>query len=86
MNRGSVIIRWRVHWQAVKSLQWRPQLAVDIRLLVLTILNGLLYWPWRWLRLALDAGDHHPDWVFGLFLLTGWMWFELWKAAVARFK
>jgi hypothetical protein len=31
---------------------------LDSRIVVLTLLNGLLYWPWRWLRVAFDAGDH----------------------------
>jgi hypothetical protein len=82
----SVSSRWRDWLQAFKSLPWHPQWSVDVRLLVLTILNALLYWPWRLLRQAFDAGNHHPNLVLGLLLVTLWMWIELCKAVTARFK
>jgi hypothetical protein len=81
-----VMGRWRARWEAAKSVKWNARWAVDGRLVVLTLINALLYWPWHWLRLAFDAGDHHPDLVFCLLVFTLWMWFELWKAAMTRFK
>jgi hypothetical protein len=83
---GRVPSRWRERWKAAISIKCGQRWSTDDRLIVLTLINALLYWPWHWLRLAFDAGDHHPDLVLGLLLLTLWMWFELGKAVIARTK
>jgi hypothetical protein len=49
----------------------------------LTLLNASLYWPWHWLRVAYDAGNHHPHLVLALLALTVWTWWQL-IAAIAR--
>jgi hypothetical protein len=61
------------------GLKW-----VDSRPIGLTLINALLYWPWRWLRVAYDAGDRHPE--LGLFMmaLTLWAWWQLLTAVVHR--
>ena len=59
---------------------------LDSRILVLTLLNALLYWPWRWLRLASDAGEHHPQLVLLMVLLTLWAWGQLLVAVLNRIK
>jgi hypothetical protein len=82
---GRAPSRRRARWQASRSVKWDPRWTVDARLILLTLINALLYWPWHWLRLAFDAGDHHPNLVLGLSLLTLWMWLELGKAVTARF-
>jgi hypothetical protein len=84
--RGGVLERWRGRWQAYISSQRDTRWSVDFRLIVLTIINVLLYWPWHLLRVAFDAGDHHPNLALGLLLLTLWMWFELCTAILGRFK
>jgi hypothetical protein len=59
---------------------------LDSRIVVLTLVNGLLYWPWRWLRVAFDAGDHHPQLVLLMLLLTLWAWAQLLVAVLNRIK
>jgi hypothetical protein len=71
---------------AAKLLQWHSPWSAEFRLVVLTILNALLYWPWHLLRVAFDAGDHHPTLALGLLLLTLWLWFELCTTILMRFK
>jgi hypothetical protein len=58
----------------------------DWRLLGLTLLNALLYWPWRWLRVAYDSGDHHPSLVLAMVVLTLWLWFQLLTSVIGRLK
>jgi hypothetical protein len=84
--RTEARVRWRAWWQATKRLKRDPWSALDTRLLTLTLLNALLYWPWHWLRVAFDAGNHYPLIVLGMMLLTLWLWSELVKAVVDRFK
>jgi hypothetical protein len=84
-SSGPAPRRWREHWKAAKRLRWGPRWSLDARLALLTFINALLYWPWHWLRVAFDAGDHHPNLVFGLLLVTLWMWLELLKAVTGRF-
>jgi hypothetical protein len=60
--------------------------SLYVRLLVFTILNGLIFWPWRWLRVAYDAGDHHPQLVLGMVILTLWTWTQLVSAIIRLFK
>jgi hypothetical protein len=89
MNRSSesgVLSRWRACWLAARSIKWNQRWAIDARLVLLTLVNALLYWPWHWLRTAFNAGDHHPNLVLGLLLLTLYLWFELAKAVSDRFK
>jgi hypothetical protein len=83
---GGVLNRWRARWPAAQLLQQHARWSVDLRPIVLTILNVLLYLPWHFLRVAFDAGDHHPNLALGLLVLTLWMWFELCTAIVSRFK
>jgi hypothetical protein len=84
---GGILNRWRARWQAIKFTKWdRHWSLLDARLVVLTVLNAFLYWPWHWLRVSFDAGDHHPTLVLGMMLLTFWMWSELAKALINRFK
>jgi hypothetical protein len=59
---------------------------LDSRIVALTLLNGLLYWPWRWLRVAFDAGDHHPQLVLLMLFLTLWAWGQLLVAVLNRIK
>jgi hypothetical protein len=59
---------------------------VDSRIVGLTLLNALLYWPWRWLRVAYDAGDHHPQLVLVMTTLTLWAWWHLLAAVIHRFS
>jgi hypothetical protein len=59
---------------------------IDLRIVVITLLNALLYWPWHLLRMAFDNGYYYPKMVFGMAILTLWMWFELGKAFVVRFS
>lgn len=58
----------------------------DSRIVVLTLLNALFYWPWRWLRLAFDAGEHHPQLVLFMVFLTLWAWGQLLVAVLNRIK
>jgi hypothetical protein len=83
---GSLLDRWRARWAAAQSSQRHTRWSLDLRLVVLTTLNVLLYLPWHFLRLAFDAGDHHPNLALGLLILTLWMWFELYTAILSRFK
>jgi hypothetical protein len=78
--------RWRVWWQATKLTMQDRRLSLDSRLVALTFVNALLYWPWRWLRIAFDDGDHHPVLVLGMMLLTLWLWAALVEAVLDRFK
>jgi hypothetical protein len=84
---GGTLDRWRARWQATKFSKWDRQWSLlDARLVMLTVLNALLYWPWHWLRVSFDAGDHHPMLVLGMMILTFWMWSELAKAVINRFN
>jgi hypothetical protein len=58
---------------------------VDARLVRLTLLNALLYWPWHWLKVDYDGGIHHPLLVLGMLVLTVWTWSQLLAAVVSRF-
>jgi hypothetical protein len=78
--------RLRARWQAARTLNWNPRWAGDGRLIVLTVLNAFVFWPWIWLRNAFNAGDHHPSLVFCLLLLTLYLWTELARAVTHRFK
>jgi hypothetical protein len=57
---------------------------IDSRIVALTLFNALLYWPWRWLRSAYDAGIHHPDTVLVMMGLTSWGWWQLLIAITRR--
>ena len=57
---------------------------VDARIVALTLFNALLYWPWRWLRSAYDAGVHHPDLVLVMMVVTLWGWWQLLTAFTRR--
>jgi hypothetical protein len=57
---------------------------IDSRIVALTLFNALLYWPWRWLRSAYDAGIHHPDLVLVMVALTLWGWWQLLLAVMRR--
>jgi hypothetical protein len=83
-ERG-VLSRWLEWWQASELMKRNQRWAADARLVLLTFLNALSYWPWHWLRVAFDAGDHHPNLAFGLLLLTLWLWYQLVMAVVDRF-
>jgi len=83
---GGLWERGRARWQAAKTNQRDRRWSLDSRLVTLTLLNALIYWPWHWLRVAYDAGNHHPTIVLGMLLLTLWLWFELVKAVIDRFK
>jgi hypothetical protein len=48
------------------------------------LLNGLLYWPWQWLMVSFDAGNHHPELVLVLLFLTLWVWWQLIVAVFDR--
>jgi hypothetical protein len=85
-SESDALSRLRARWHAVRTLKWNPQWAVDGRLITLTLLNALVFWPWIWLRNAFDAGDHHPNLVFGLLLLTLYLWIQLARAVTDRFK
>lgn len=54
----------------------------DSRILGLTLLNALLYWPWHWLRIAYDAGDHRPQLVLMMAIFTSWAWWQLLVAII----
>lgn len=43
----------------------------------LTLINALLYWPWRWLRTEYDRGIHRPNLVLFLAAATLWAWWQL---------
>jgi hypothetical protein len=63
----------------------RPFLRyVNSCIVYLTLLNGLLYWPWQWLRVSFDAGNHHPELVLVLLFLTLWVWWQLIVAVFDR--
>jgi len=55
------------------------------RLVRLTLLNALLYWPWHWLKVDYDGGIHHPLLVLGMLVLTVWTWSQLLATVVSRF-
>jgi hypothetical protein len=57
---------------------------VDCRIVVLTLLNGFLYWPWHWLRVAFDTGDRHPQLVLTMLVLTFVAWWQLLAAILHR--
>jgi hypothetical protein len=57
---------------------------VDSRIVGLTLLNALLYWPWHWLRVAYDAGNHHPQLVLMMLALTLAAWWQLLAAILNR--
>jgi hypothetical protein len=57
---------------------------LDCRIVVLSLLNGFLYWPWHWLRIAFDAGDRHPQLVLILLALTIGAWWQLLGAILHR--
>jgi hypothetical protein len=57
---------------------------VDSRIVGLTLLNALLYWPWHWLRVSYDAGNHHPQLVLIMMALTLWAWWQLLVAIFNR--
>jgi hypothetical protein len=57
---------------------------VDSRIVGLTLLNALLYWPWHWLRVAYDTGDRHPQLVLMMMALTLWAWWQLAAAIINR--
>jgi hypothetical protein len=57
---------------------------IDSRVVALTLFNVLLYWPWRWLRSAYDAGIHHPDLVLVMMGITLWGWWQLLVAVMRR--
>jgi hypothetical protein len=59
---------------------------LDSRIVVLTFLNGLLYWPLRWPRVAFDAGDHHPQLILIMLFLTVWAWGQLLVAILNQIK
>jgi hypothetical protein len=59
---------------------------VDSRIVVLTLLNALLYWPWHWLRVAFDAGEQHPQLVLLMPFLTLWAWGQLLVVVLNRIK
>jgi hypothetical protein len=59
---------------------------LDSRIVVLTLLNGLLHWPWRWLRVAFNAGEHHPQLVLLMRFLKLWAWGPLLVAVLNRIK
>jgi hypothetical protein len=83
---GGLWERGRAWWQAAKKGKRHLGWSLDSRLVTLTFLNALIYWPWHWLRVAFDAGNHHPTIVLGMLLLTLWLWFALAKAVIDRFK
>lgn len=83
---GGLWERGRAWWQAAKTRKRDRRWSLDSRLIALTLVNALLYWPWHWLRVEFDAGDHHPTIVLGMLLLTLWLWSELVKAVIDRFK
>jgi hypothetical protein len=57
---------------------------VDCRIVLLTLLNGFLYWPWHWLRVAFDAGDRHPQLVLTMLVVTFAAWGLLLAAVLHR--
>jgi hypothetical protein len=57
---------------------------VDSRIVLLTLFNALLYWPWRWLRSDYDAGIRHPDLVLIMMAITLWGWWQLLLAVTNR--
>jgi hypothetical protein len=59
---------------------------IDLRIVVMTLLNALLCWPWHSLRVAFDSGYHYPKIVFGMTIVTLWVWYELGKALIVRFS
>lgn len=63
----------------------RPFLRyVSSRIVYLTLLNGLLYWPWHWLRVSFDAGDRDPELVLVPLFFTLWAWWQLIVAVFDR--
>lgn len=72
--------------KVIMRIKGERRWSLDSRLVTLTVLNALLYWPWHLLRIAFDAGDHHPTIVLGMIILTLWMWLELAKALIVRAK
>jgi hypothetical protein len=59
---------------------------VDGRIVALTLFNALLYCPWRWLRVAYDAGDHHPNFVLVMLAVTLWAWWQLLTAVLGKIR
>jgi hypothetical protein len=57
---------------------------IDSRIVGLTLLNALLYWPWHWLRVSYDAGNHRPQLVLIMMALTLWAWWQLLAAILNR--
>jgi hypothetical protein len=55
----------------------RSVVHIDSRIVGLTLLNALLYWPWHWLRVCYDAGNHRPQLVLIMMALTLWAWWQL---------
>jgi hypothetical protein len=55
-------------------------------LVLWTVVNVFLIWPWYLLRVQFDAGEHHPDLVLGLLVLTLWGWSQLISALLKRFR
>ena len=63
----------------------RPSLRlIDSRIVALTLFNTLLYWPWRWLKSAYDAGIHHQDLALVMMGFTLWGWWQLLIAVTRR--
>jgi hypothetical protein len=60
--------------------------SLDSRIVVLTVLNSVLFWPWHWLRVEYDAGNHHQELVLALLALSVWSWWQLIATILERFK
>jgi hypothetical protein len=78
--------RWRLWWHATQKANHGGHWPLDLRLATLTILNIGLIWLWHMLRVAYDAGIHHPWRVFGLIVLTLWTWLDLARTLMSRVK
>jgi hypothetical protein len=50
---------------------------IESRIVALKLFNALLFWLWRWLRSAYDAGFQHPDLVLSMMGLTLRGWWQL---------
>jgi hypothetical protein len=78
--------RWTPAMLAKSCAQPRLFTSIDTRIVILTLLNALLYWPWHWLRVAYDEGNHHPSLVLSLLALTLWAWSQLIVSVIHRIR
>jgi len=72
--------------QSMPGQRGSARRSVESRLIILTVLNAFLYWPWHLLRLAHDSGNHHPWLILGLTAFTLWTWTLLVMAIIDRGK